>query len=131
MGSYLAAQKTLGTPVNRYDEAAAAEWLAKVSDDLPLYRGREGFVHPAFYLDQANKALSLNVKLGPWIHVGSVIQHLGAARLGQTLSTRGGVRSVFEKKGKELVELDLLILADDRPVAHVLHTAIFRLPSTS
>ena len=88
-GSYLAAQKTLGTPVKRYDEAAAAEWLAKVSDDLPLYRGGEGFIHPAFYLDQANKALSLNVKLGPWIHAGSEIQHLGAARLGQTLSTRG------------------------------------------
>lgn len=130
VGSYLAAQKTLGTPVNRYDETAAAEWLTKVSDGIPLYRGREGFVHPAFYLDQANKALSLNVKLGPWIHVGSVIQHLGAARLGQTLSTRGGVRSVFEKKGKEFVELDLLILADGRPVAHVLHTAIFRLPAT-
>jgi molybdopterin converting factor small subunit len=131
VGSYLAAQKTLGTPVNRYDEAAAAEWLTKVSDDLPVYRGREGFVHPAFYLHQANKALSLNVKLGPWIHVGSVIQHLAAARLGQTLSTRGGVRSVFEKKGKEFVELDLLILADERPVAHVLHTAIFRLPPAS
>jgi len=131
LGAYLAAQKTLGTPVNRYDEAAAAAWLAKVSDALPLYRGREGFIHPAFYLDQANKALTLNVKLGPWIHAGSVIQHLGAARLGQTLSTRGGVRSVFEKKGREFVELDLLILADGRPVAHVLHTAIFRLPLAS
>ena len=51
--------------------------------------------------------------------------------LGQTLSTRGGVRSVFEKKGKEFVELDLLILADERPVAHILHTAIFRLPPAS
>ena len=70
LGTYLAAQKTLGTPVNRYDEAAAAAWLAKVADGLPLYRGREGFIHPAFYLDQANKALSLNVKLGPWIRCG-------------------------------------------------------------
>ena len=50
--------------MNRYDEAAAAAWLAKVADGLPLYRGREGFIHPAFYLDQANKALSHNVKLG-------------------------------------------------------------------
>ena len=47
LGTYLAAQKTLGTPVNRYDEAAAAAWLTKVSDGLPLYRGREGFIHPA------------------------------------------------------------------------------------
>jgi hypothetical protein len=120
--------KVLGSPVNRYDEGAAEAWLDKVSDGLPLYRGCEAFVHPAFYLDQANKALSLNVRLGPWIHVGSVIQHLSVARVGETLSTRGRVRSTFEKKGKEFVELDLLIAVGDRPVAHVLHTAIYRLP---
>jgi hypothetical protein len=118
----------MGSPVNRYDEERAAEWLGKVGDGLSLYRGRDALVHPAFYLDQANKALSLNVRLGPWIHVGSVIQHFSTARLGETLATRGRVRSLFEKKGKEFVELDLLITADDRPVAQVLHTAIYRLP---
>ncbi|HKZ07842.1 MAG TPA: MaoC family dehydratase [Methylomirabilota bacterium] len=120
--------KVLGSPVNRYDEVRAAEWLDKVGDGLPLYRGRDALVHPAFYLDQANKALSLNVRLGPWIHVGSAIQHLSPARVGETLVTRGRVRSVFEKKGREFVELDLLITADDRPVAQVFHTAIYRLP---
>jgi hypothetical protein len=120
----------LGTPVNTYDEACAGEWLERVADPLPLYRGRHGWVHPAFYLDQANKALRQNVRLGPWIHVGSVVRHLGGARVGETLATRGRVRSVFEKKGREFVELDLVVVAGDRPrpVAHVLHTAIFRLP---
>ena len=129
--AHLAAVETLGTPVNTYDEACAAEWLAKVDDPLPLYRGRTGWVHPAFFLDQANKALRQNVRLGPWIHVGSVVRHLGGARLGETLATRGRVRSVFEKKGREFVELDLVIVAGERPrpVAHVLHTAIYRLPS--
>jgi hypothetical protein len=60
--------------------------------------------------------------------VGSIIQHLSTARLGETLATRGRVRSRFEKKGKEFVELDLLISAGERPVAHVIHTAIYRLP---
>jgi hypothetical protein len=120
--------RVMGSPVNRYDEARAAEWLDKVSDGLPLYRGRDALVHPAYYLDQANKGLSLNVRLGPWIHVGSIIQHLSTARLGETLATRGRVRSRFEKKGKEFVELDLLISAGERPVAHVIHTAIYRLP---
>jgi acyl dehydratase len=130
---HLLALDTLGTPVNRYDEAAAAEWLERVSDPLPLYRGRDGWVHPAFFLDQANRALRQNVRLGPWIHVGSVIRHLGGARVGDTLATRGRVRSVFEKKGREFVELDLVIVAGTgerpRPVAHILHTAIYRLPS--
>jgi acyl dehydratase len=128
LASNLPVGKLMGSPVNRYDEDAAAAWLDKVSDGLALYRGREALVHPAFYLDQANKALSLNVRLGPWIHVGSVIQHLSVARVGETLSTRGRVRSTFERKGKEFVALDLLISAGDRPVAHVVHTAIYRLP---
>jgi hypothetical protein len=119
----------LGTPVNRYDEATASEWLERVDDPLPLYRGSAGWVHPAFFLDQANKALRQNVQVGPWIHVGSVIRHLGGARVGEALATRGRVRSVFEKKGREFVELDLVIVAGDRPrpVAHILHTAIYHL----
>ena len=126
---HLLALDALGTPVNRYDETAAAEWLERVSDPLPLYRGRDGWVHPAFYLDQANRALRQNVRLGPWIHVGSVVRHLGGARVGETLATRGRVRSVFERKGREFVELDLVIVAGDRPraVAHVLHTAVYQL----
>jgi acyl dehydratase len=124
----------LGTPQTVYDETRAAEYLAGVNDPLALYRGPEGWVHPGFYLNQANRAIDLNVKMGPWIHVGSVIRHLGPARMGDTLSTLGKVRSLFEKKGREFVEVDLVIVATrpssaaPRPVAHVLHTAIYRLP---
>lgn len=123
--------EVLGTLVTIYDEACAAEWLDKVGDPLPLYQGRAGWVHPAFFLDQANKALRQNVRLGPWIHAGSVVRHLGGARVGETLTTRGRVRSVFEKHGREFVELDLVIVAGarSRPVAHLLHTAIYRLPA--
>jgi acyl dehydratase len=123
--------KELGTPVAAYDEACASQYLAKVGDPLPVYRGAGARVHPAFYLDQANKALSLNVRMGPWIHVQSTVRHLGAARVGDTLRTLGRVRSVFEKKGREFVEADLVIVAGEswRPVAHVLHTAIYRLPA--
>lgn len=128
--AHLASLKALGTPVALYDEARAAEYLERVSDTLPVYRGPRGLVHPAFYLDQANRALDLNVKMGPWVHVGSVIRHLSAARVGDTLETRGRVRALSERKERELVELDLLILAgeEQRPVAHVLHSAIYRLP---
>lgn len=120
----------LGTPVTRYDEARAMAYLDAVGDTLSIYRGADGRVHPAFYLDQANRALDRNVTLGPWIHVSSVVRHLGPARVGDTLATRGRVRSLFEKKGRQFVELDLALVAGEsaRPVAHVLHTAIYRLP---
>ena len=123
----------LGTPVNPYDETRAAEYLERVSDALALYRGPRGWAHPGFFLDQANKALSLNARMSPWIHVGSVVRHLGGARVGETLATRGRVRSLFEKKGRQFVEADLAIVVETgarpRPVAHVLHTAIYCLAS--
>ena len=127
---HLASLAALGTPINPYDGERQAEYLERVSDGLALYRGARGWAHPGFFLDQANKALSQNVRMSPWIHVGSVVRHLGGARVGETLSTRGKVRSLFEKKGKEFVEADLVLVAGERrPVAHVLHTAIYRLPA--
>lgn len=127
---HLASLDALGSPVTLYDEARAAAYLESIDERLPLYQGRDGWVHPAFYLDQANRALDRNVAMGPWIHVGSVVRHLGGARVGDTLTTRGKVRSLFEKKGRQFVELDLAIVAGarPRPVAHIVHTAIYQLP---
>jgi acyl dehydratase len=119
----------LGTPVAPYDEARGTEYAETVSDPLAVYRGATGYVHPAFYLQQANRVLSQNVQLGPWIHVGSVVRHLGAARIGDTLRALGNVRSLYDKKDRQYVELDVVIIAGERrAVAHVLHTAIYRLP---
>jgi acyl dehydratase len=128
--AHLSSLGTLGTPEAHYDAARAADYLAKVEDPLAVYRGTEGVVHPGFYLEQANRALDRNVKMGPWIHVGSVVRHLGGARVGDRLATRGKVRSVFERKDREFVELDLVIVSGDtsRPIAHILHTAIYHLP---
>jgi hypothetical protein len=126
----LAPSRVLGSPETVYDMAQAAQFLDGLGERLQCYRGAEGLVHPAFYLNQANRALSANVRLGPWVHAGSVVQHLSAARVGERLSTRGRVAAVYEKKGREFVELELLIAAgeDLRPVARVTHTAIWRLP---
>src|SRR5439155_1455930 len=85
----------LGTPVTTYDDARAGEYLEKVGDALGLYRGARGFVHPSFFLDQANRALDKNVTLSPWIHVGSVVRHLSGARVGDGLRVeRAAVRPV-------------------------------------
>lgn len=128
--AHLAALSVLGTPVTDYDAARAAAYVESIGDPLTLYHGHDGWIHPAFYLDQANRALDRNLRVGPWIHTGSSVWHLGGARVGETLATRGRVRSLFEKKGREFVELDLVLTAGEpaRPIAHVLHTAIYRLP---
>jgi hypothetical protein len=126
----LAGVGPLGSPVLRLDEAETAGYAADVDDPLPIYRGAEAVVHPGQLLQQANRALSENVALGPWIHASSQVTHCGLARAGDRLTTRGRVARVFEKKGHEFVELDLLVVADDaRPVVQVRHLAIYRLAS--
>src|SRR5262249_45563918 len=80
------------------------------------------------YLDLANRALSGNVRVSPWIHVESQGTHWSAARVGEHLAMRGRVRGLFEKKGHQFVELDLLLVAQgSRPVASIRHTAIYQL----
>ena len=111
-----------------YDAALAEEYVASVSDPLPLYRDAGAWVHPAFFTHMGNRCLRSNVVIGPWIHIGSVVRHLGGARLNGSLAARARVRSLWDKKGRDFVELDIAILANGRPVAHVLHSAIYRLP---
>ena len=124
---YFDAHTVLGTFVARYDAAQADEYVSSICDPLPVYRGPGGWVHPAFYTQLGNRCLRSNVIIGPWIHVGSVVRHLAPARVGDTLGARSRVRSLWEKKGRDFVELDIAILANGKPVAHVLHTAIYSL----
>jgi acyl dehydratase len=126
---YFDAHPVLGTFETRYDGAQAADYVASVSDPLPLYRGAGAWVHPAFYTHLGNRCLRTNVLIGPWIHIGSVVRHLGPARVGDALAARARVRSLWEKKGRDFVELDIAVLANGKPVAHVLHSAIYRLPA--
>jgi len=76
----------------------------------------------------ANRALSRNVRVSPWIHAESHGQHLGRARVGERLETRARVKRLFERKGHEFVELDLVLVAEgERPVASIRHIAIYQL----
>ncbi|HYB41236.1 MAG TPA: MaoC family dehydratase [Candidatus Methylomirabilis sp.] len=126
--AHLAGRSILGTPELVLDEAAVRAFLDRVSESLDLYREPRGPAHPGLYLDLANRALSRNVVVSPWIHVESQGRHLGPARRGERLEMRGRVKSLFERKGHEFVELDLLLVAEGtRPVAEIRHVAIYQL----
>jgi hypothetical protein len=118
----------LGSPGRLYDAAAVAEYAEKFRDPSPLYVGADALIHPAFYVEQGNRAVDRNVLPGPWMHVSSEIQHFAGAHVGDDLTTRGRVHRLFEKKGHEFIEVDLLLVANDtRAVAHLRHTAIYQL----
>jgi hypothetical protein len=101
------------------------EYLDDVREDLPLYAD-EGVAHPGWVLRDANYVLSTNVRLGPWIHVESVVQHHAVVRDGQAVGCRAIVTEEWEHKGHRFVRLDVLHLADGHPVARTDHTAIYR-----
>jgi hypothetical protein len=82
--------------------------------------------HPGWLIRGANDVLARSVRLGPWIHVSSDTTHHGTVTEGQRVSTRGSVTRVFERKGHEFVELDVVVAADDAPVWSVRHVAIYR-----
>ncbi len=107
------------------NEEVAGEYLRGVRETDPLYSA-DSLLHPGLVLRMCNRALLESVRLGPWIHVGSQVQNLSAARVGETLVARGRVTANYERKGHLFVEFDALVLAAERPVALVHHAAIYR-----
>lgn len=111
--------------------ALAAKFLGDMRATQSMFFGSEAVCHPAFYLAQANEILMANVRLGPWIHTGSEIQHFATPKDGAQLSLRGTVIEAIEKRGHEIVTLTLGLFAEEsQPIAYIRHTAIVRLRST-
>jgi hypothetical protein len=96
------------------------------TDDLDIYRGAQGYVHPGMLLRQCNRIFSEHFILGPWIHVGSDIATYRPCRVREALEIRGVPVQKFEKKGHEFAVLDVLIVADGAAAQRVTHTCIFR-----
>ena len=104
----------------------AERYLADSQESAAIYMA-EGLVHPRDILRAGNFVISRNVVLGPWIHTGSRIRHLAAARVGDRLSARARVTNNYEHKGHRFVDVDVLVLANQAsPVAQIAHTAIYR-----
>jgi len=111
------------------DPATVAAYLDDIEETNPLFRAGspygDALVHPGWYTNIANRVLSGNFRLGPWIHTRSEIRHLRPALVGGTYRAYGQIITAFEKRGHEYVTADILIAdADDHPVARLQHTAI-------
>lgn len=118
--------QVMGTFEQLMDSEEQRQYLADVREDLDLYAA-EGIVHPGWLLRLGNRALSMNVRLGPWIHVGSKITNFAAARYGDRVQSRASVARQYEHKGHRFVELDVLLVANgETALAQIDHTAIYR-----
>jgi acyl dehydratase len=110
---------TAGQPENQ-------EYCQTHGDDLAVYQGAQGCVHPGLLLRQCNRIFSECFVLGPWIHVASDVTTYRLCRVGEALEVRGMPIEKFAKKGHEFVVLDVRILANGAVAQRVKHTCIFR-----
>jgi acyl dehydratase len=118
--------KWLGTVPREWAGNAAKEYLADIRESDPVF-ARDGLGHPGLLQRMMNKVLVDNAILGPWIHVGSKMQLLSAAKAGDELTARAKVIGNYEKKGHRFVELNALVLANGKtPLAHCWHIAIYQ-----
>ena len=103
-----------------------AQDIGDTRETLGLYL-QEGIVHSGTVLRCCNWALSHNVILPAWMHMGSTVQNLALARVGDTLNVRARVTKNYEHKGHKWVEIDALVVANEATaIARVTHIAIYR-----
>ena len=118
--------KWLGTVPRDWAGDAAKQYLTDIRETDPIY-ANEGLGHPGLLQRVMNKVLVDNAILGPWIHVGSRMQLLSAARAGDAITARARVTGNYDKKGHRFVELDALVVANGKtPLAHCHHIAIYQ-----
>ena len=94
---------------------------------LDAYIGDDRFAHPAIILALANEILLSNYILGPWIHSSSEVRNFAPARDGEHLHVRGKIVDAYERKGHELVVLDVAVMRGARTLSRIRHTAIWKL----
>jgi hypothetical protein len=103
------------------------DYLRGIRERDPIY-AEQGIVHPGLLVRLCNFALRDNVVMPPWIHTASRLANFSMSRVGDELTLRARVADNYQRKGHSLVDLDVLIIANGAaPVAHVVHTAVYRL----
>jgi hypothetical protein len=103
-----------------------AQDLQDIRETDPIYAQQE-IVHTGTILRCCNWALTHNVILPAWIHMGSTIRNLGLAHVGDTLNIRARITKNYEHKGHKWVELDCMVVANETtPVIQATHIAIYR-----
>jgi acyl dehydratase len=123
----LAALSDLGSWEATFRADHAPAFLDEIGENLTVYR-EQRLAHPGYLLLSANSILVANVRLGPWMHVASEVTNFGVVTDGDRVSTRGRITDLFDRKGHQFAEIDLLLVANDtRPVQHVRHTVIYEI----
>ncbi len=119
----------LGSMALPWQGTGEMAWTSRTPDAMPelIRPDRDGLAGPGFLLGLANWVLAANVRLGPWIHMGSRVRHLGVVGLGTTLQVEARVTGLESRRAGEVVELEVAAFAGEIPVMSAVHRAIYLL----
>src|SRR3984885_14483218 len=107
-------------------ESFHAQDLQDIRETDPIY-ARDRIVHTGTIMRCCNWALTHNVILPAWIHMGSTVRNLGIAHVGDTLNVRARITKNYEHKGHKWVEIDAMVVANEMtPIIRATHLAIYR-----
>jgi hypothetical protein len=114
-----------GNKPDTVDAEALKDSLALFGQTWPVFAA-EGIIHPSKFPQAAtHAALSSYALPTPSIYVSAETQHLGLARVGETLTSSGYVTNVYERKGNHYTDQLHVVFANGRPVALVKRTSIY------
>lgn len=100
----------------------------QAGDDLAIYReGERPAVHPFYFLQQCNRALSNRFVLPAWIHASSEVRFRRLLSIGQEIEIRTIPIEKWERRGHQFARLYVAMLCDGEVAMEVLHTAIFKI----
>src|SRR5260221_1906338 len=117
--------KWLGAVPRIWAGDAATEYLTDIRETDAIYT-RERLGHPGLLPRVMNKVLVDNAVLGPWIHVGTRMQLLSAAGIGDELTARAKGVGDYDKHVHRYLELNALLVADCTSThAQCHHNAIY------
>jgi hypothetical protein len=123
----LAPETWLGIEPLSVTQDVVEDYLRGIRERDPIY-AEQKIVHPGLLVRLCNFALRDNVVMPPWIHTASRLANFSTAHIGDELTLRARVADNYQRKGHRLVDLDVLIIANGAtPVAHIVHTAVYRL----
>ncbi len=118
--------RPMPVPWSAADASAYAENLQQ--DTTGRFNGPAPLIHPGWIAARMTPLLKHSFNYGPSIHVRTQVQHLAAARAGQTFTVEGKFLGAYEQNGHHVAELDgSLISETGEEVARLRHTTIFRI----
>ena len=114
-------------PVEYHPEDNQVYFFEKSRDLFSELRSPEQMHHPGLFLHIANRLTHYNIKLGPWIHTASDVQHYNLPVMSEEIQLSGKILDAYERRGHHYVVLDLAAISESsKPIARIKHTAIIK-----